>query len=113
MRATPLLTVLAAALVACGSDGDDANGFPAADPPATGAGTQPAEEGSAAQTRRRGYRLVPVGRFDSPLFVTAPPGDRDRIFVVEQEGRVIVVRGGRRSTFLDIRSQVTAGGEQG
>jgi glucose/arabinose dehydrogenase len=35
--------------------------------------------------------------------------------VVEQEGRVMVVRNGRklRTPFLDIRGQVTAGGEQG
>jgi glucose/arabinose dehydrogenase len=49
------------------------------------------------------------------VFVTAPPGDRRRLFVVEQAGRVRVLVGGRlRATpFLDIRGQVTAGGEQG
>ena len=35
--------------------------------------------------------------------------------VVEQRGRIMVVRGGRKlaQPFLDIRSQVTYGGEQG
>ena len=36
---------------------------------------------------RRGVKLVKVGSFDQPLYVTAPPGDRRRIFVVEQAGR--------------------------
>jgi glucose/arabinose dehydrogenase len=49
------------------------------------------------------------------VYVTSPPGDRSRQFVVEQGGRVMVVRNGRKldSPFLDIRGQVRAGGEQG
>ena len=72
----------------------------------------PAEGRAAAG---RGVRLVKVGDFQSPLYVTAPPGDRRRIFVVEQAGRIVVVRGGKplAKPFLDIRSKVTAGGEQG
>ncbi len=60
-------------------------------------------------------RLARVGTFDQPLYVAAAPGDRRRIYVVEQGGRVRVVRGGRvlREPFLDISGEVTAGGEQG
>jgi glucose/arabinose dehydrogenase len=60
-------------------------------------------------------RLRRVGTFDAPLYVTSPPGDRSRQFVVEQGGRVLVIRDGRRlgTPFLDIGGQVTAGGEQG
>jgi glucose/arabinose dehydrogenase len=60
-------------------------------------------------------RLVKVGSFESPVYVTAPPGDRRRVFVVEQAGRIRVIRGGKvlDSPFLDIRSLVTGGGEQG
>jgi glucose/arabinose dehydrogenase len=60
-------------------------------------------------------RLVRVGSFSSPLYVTAPPGDRDRLFVVEQGGRIQVVRKGRRlrQPFLDISGEVLSGGEQG
>ena len=60
-------------------------------------------------------RLARVGTFAQPLYVAAAPGDRRRIYVVEQGGRVRVVRGGRtlRAPFLDISDQVTAGGEQG
>jgi glucose/arabinose dehydrogenase len=67
------------------------------------------------QAAGKGVRLVSIGRFTSPLYVTAPPNDRRRLFVVEQAGRIVVMRGGRRlpQPFLDIRSKVTAGGEQG
>ena len=58
-------------------------------------------------------RLQKVGDFDAPLFVTAPPADTHRIFVVEQGGTIQVVRGGKKSTFLDISNLVTAGGERG
>ena len=74
------------------------------------------QDGSAgAQAAGGGVRLVRVGGFDQPLYVTAPPGDRRRIFVVEQAGRIRVVRGGRTlpTPFLDIAARVTSGGEQG
>ena len=60
-------------------------------------------------------RLVPIGRFSSPVALAAPPGDRTRVFVVEQDGRIRVVRNGRVLTrpFLDIADRVQAGGEQG
>jgi glucose/arabinose dehydrogenase len=60
-------------------------------------------------------RLKRIGRFQSPVYVTSPPGDRHHLFVVEQEGRVRVITDGKASStpFLDIRSQVTSGGEQG
>ena len=44
----------------------------------------------------RGVRLATVGRFEQPVYVTAPAGDRRRLFVVEQTGRIRVVRGGRK-----------------
>ena len=60
-------------------------------------------------------RLVRIGSFSNPLYVTAPPGDRARVFVVEQGGRIQVVRNGRRlrQPFLDISGEVLSGGEQG
>jgi glucose/arabinose dehydrogenase len=59
--------------------------------------------------------LVRLGGFSSPVYVTAPPGDSSRVFVVEQAGRIMVVRNGRKlaTPFLDIRSDVLAGGERG
>jgi glucose/arabinose dehydrogenase len=51
--------------------------------------------------------------FTRPLFVAAPPGD-DRLFVVEQDGHIQLLRGGERiGTFLDISAMVSAGNEQG
>jgi glucose/arabinose dehydrogenase len=68
-----------------------------------------------APAAARKLRLVPVGRFAAPLYVTAPPGDRHRTFVVGQTGVVRVIKDGRvlRRPFLDIRSQVLSGGERG
>jgi glucose/arabinose dehydrogenase len=62
-----------------------------------------------------GLGLTRVGTYDAPVFVTQPPGDRRRLFVVEQGGRIMVRRDGRTlaQPFLDIRSRVLAGGEQG
>ena len=52
--------------------------------------------------------------FDSPVYVTSAPGDPDTLYVVEQPGRIKIVRGGRTTgTFLDISSKVKSGGEQG
>jgi glucose/arabinose dehydrogenase len=57
--------------------------------------------------------LAQIGSFNEPVFVTAPPGDTSRVFVVQQGGRIAVVRDGTASTFLDISGRVRAGGEQG
>ena len=119
-RAAVALAAGALGLGACGSGAgaERSNGDPAGD---SGARAEP-EPGTATAARRgrprqapRGVRLAAVARFSAPLYVTAPPGDRRRVFVVEQGGRIMVVRGGRKLArpFLDIRSQVTAGGEQG
>jgi hypothetical protein len=55
-----------------------------------------------------------VSGFDAPTFVTAAPGEPDRLYVVEQAGRIRYVVGGRiAGTFLDIRARVKSGGEQG
>lgn len=105
-RALVLATVSASVvLFACGDDdGQAADG---------GAAAQGTQKGQAAAGSR--VRLAAVGRFDQPLYVTAPPADRKRIFVVEQAGRIVVVRNGRRLSrpFFDLRRSVTAGGEQG
>src|SRR3954453_7186620 len=100
----------AAALVAaCGSGSDGRAAAPTAS--ATASAERTATPGAtAAPAAKRGVRLKSIGRFESPLYVTAPPGDRRRLFVVEQAGTIRVLVGGhRRATpFLDIRSQVTS-----
>jgi hypothetical protein len=56
-----------------------------------------------------------VGTFERPVLVTAPPGDTQRIFVVEQAGTVRIVRDGelRPTPFLDIRDKVKVTSEPG
>jgi glucose/arabinose dehydrogenase len=112
----PILLLAATTSVACGRHDDRAGAQPT-DTAGTQAAT-PTDADAAQQPRAavgRGVRLVSVARFDQPLYVTAPPADRRRIFVVEQAGRIRVVRGGKPldTPFLDIRDQVTSGGEQG
>jgi glucose/arabinose dehydrogenase len=60
-------------------------------------------------------RLRRVGTFRSPVYVTSPPGDRRRLFVVEQGGRVMIRRDGRTLSrpFLDLTGRISAGGERG
>jgi glucose/arabinose dehydrogenase len=117
--AAVLAVVLAAALVAaCGSDSNadradtNTNATASTNDDTGGSASSPAEGRAAAG---RGVRLVKIGEFDAPLYVTAPPGDTRRVFVVEQAGRIMVVQGGKilAQPFLDIRPKVTAGGEQG
>jgi glucose/arabinose dehydrogenase len=53
-----------------------------------------------------------------PVFVTSPPGDRERLFIVEKQGRIKIHTHGTApsstSTFLDITGRVSAfGGEMG
>jgi len=59
-------------------------------------------------------RLV-VGDLDQPTHVAAAPGERGRLYVVEQPGVIRVVERGkvRPEPFLDIRRLVRSGGEQG
>jgi glucose/arabinose dehydrogenase len=113
-----VLAVVAALVVACGSDpqtpsaATDQKATASTNDDTSSGGGSPAE-GTTAATR--GVRLVKVGDFRSPLYVTAPPGDKRRIFIVEQGGRIEEMVGGKRQAqpFLDIGSKVTAGGEQG
>lgn len=63
----------------------------------------------------QGLRVTVVAQgLDSPLFVTAPAGD-PRLFVVEQPGRIRVVKNGRLlpEPFLDLTSRIRSGGERG
>ncbi|UTI65651.1 PQQ-dependent sugar dehydrogenase [Paraconexibacter antarcticus] len=90
--------VVAIGILACGS-GVPADGYPAA----------------GGATGAKHLALLGIGTFDSPLYVTAGPGDDRRLFVVEQPGRIRIIRGGRTLArpFLDITRRVTSGGEQG
>jgi glucose/arabinose dehydrogenase len=91
----------------------------AAEPPATtrSASTEmPAAGGGgdAPEASARPVRLLRLGSFDEPTYLTAPGGDSRR-FVVERGGRIVVVKRGRvlREPFLDISNDVQTGGESG
>jgi glucose/arabinose dehydrogenase len=57
---------------------------------------------------RGGFRLRRIAGFDKPMYVHGPPGARGTVFVVEREGRIRVLRNGRkRGTLLDIRRRVS------
>lgn len=101
MRRTPLtsalLTLLAVLLLpACGSAADSAPS------------TSPARP-------HGGVALKKIGSFDAPVYIAGAPGFPRLLFVVEQAGRVIVLRGGHRlrKPFLDLRGKISSGGERG
>jgi len=90
-----LLLTLAAA--ACG------------DADATGKGSAPPPAGATELV------AVPIASgLEAPVHVSAPAGD-DRVFIVEQPGRIRVVRDGAvlPTPFLDITDRVRSGGERG
>ncbi|TML05597.1 MAG: PQQ-dependent sugar dehydrogenase [Actinobacteria bacterium] len=101
--AVPLLAAFVVASACGGSKGSAS---------VTSAGTPATTDGGGAS---RALHLAKVGTFDSPLYVISPPGDARRLMVVEQGGTIRVVRGGKKlaQPFLDIRSRVVSGGEQG
>jgi glucose/arabinose dehydrogenase len=101
-RATPLAATLAAilalALPACGSADDQSD----------------STANSATTSAKRGVALKKIGSFDAPVYVTGAPGFPKLLFVVEQQGRIAILEGGRRGgTFLDVRDLVNYGGERG
>jgi glucose/arabinose dehydrogenase len=69
----------------------------------------------AAGARSGALHLVRVTQVQAPVYATWAPGEPGRLYIVEQAGRIVVLENGRlRATpFLDIRSQVSSGGERG
>ena len=75
----------------------------------------------AASPASAGMSLVPAytdsvaDPVDTPIYVTAPPGDSSRLFVVERGGRIRVAVNGviQDTPFLDISSRVQTAGEGG
>jgi glucose/arabinose dehydrogenase len=71
--------------------------------------------GSASGAETAFRRAVVVRGLDSPVQVVSTRSEPGRLYVVEQRGTVRVVERGalKSGFFLDVRSRVTAGGEQG
>lgn len=98
--------------------GDDPSGRPdgtGTAPPTLVLPDEPDAEAQAGAQRGPRLRLQPVARFARPVWLTQPPGDPRRLFVVEKGGRVRIVRGGRvlRRPFLSLRGKVSTRTEQG
>ncbi len=96
-----VLAVLAVAAVAVGALRDPLAGI---DPP------EPAPEGGRAHAFD--VERIATG-FNRPTWVGVAPGDPRSLWVLEQPGRVVRWRDGRRSTVIDLSAQVTVGAEQG
>ncbi|HSL95242.1 MAG TPA: PQQ-dependent sugar dehydrogenase, partial [Thermoleophilia bacterium] len=124
MRRTPvfaLAALLAAALLvvvaAAGlwPDGDPEVPAPTTDRAAAPQSPSPAAEGPAGRSGPPAVTLeVVAGGLAQPIYVGAPPGD-PRLFIVERAGLVLVHEEGglRPQPFLDLRDQVSTGGERG
>jgi glucose/arabinose dehydrogenase len=96
------IALAVAALSSCGASGTPttASNHPAA--------TTHKAEGGAVGLKR-------IGNFDSPVYVAGAPGEQQLLFVVEQGGRIQVLRNGHRlaKPFLDISGLVSFEGERG
>jgi glucose/arabinose dehydrogenase len=59
--------------------------------------------------------LNPVGAFQYPTYVTSPPGDQQRLLVVEHGGLIKLVLNGvvQPTPFLDAQTWVSQGGDKG
>lgn len=104
-----LLSLLAPlALPACGTAGETTGAETAAP-----VGHDAQAEGRSAATRGK-LALRRIGNFDHPVYVAGAPGYPRLLFVVEQPGRVAVLRHGRKlaKPFLDLRSQVDYDGAE-
>ncbi len=117
-RLVLLVALLLVGLAACGSsEVDEGKAAPAASPRGPDAPPATGEDATHPRARQaaKGVRLTRIGSFDQPLYVTAPPGDKSRVFVVEQPGRIRVVRNGkvRSEPFLDVSDEISCCGERG
>ena len=96
-----VVAVLPAAAVAVGALRDPLAGI---DP------TEPAAESG----RAHGFDVERVATgFNRPTWVGVAPGDPGALWVLEQPGRVVRLRGNRRSTVIDLTGETTTGAEQG
>jgi len=122
MRRSLAVVVLSIAIIGC------ANPTPSPSVRASGASASPASAPSSSApiatptSAASPADVVPpivvekvLDGFDSPLDIAYRPDDPSSMFIVEQTGRIRIVQAGKLldRPFLDIRSLVLSGGEQG
>jgi glucose/arabinose dehydrogenase len=90
------------------------SGPPSTAPASTPSAAPPMSPAASPGSARVDLRVVASG-FDQPLFVADPGDGSGRLFVVEQPGRIRIVRDGKivPTPFLDIADRVSCCGEQG
>ena len=59
----------------------------------------------------RAAQALKIGDFSMPTYVTAPPGDPHRLFVVDQTGAIELLHDGVRKTFLDLGADIDGADE--
>jgi glucose/arabinose dehydrogenase len=93
--------LIALALPACGAASDS-----------TSQGSTPA---ASSRPHRSGVALKKIGSFEAPVYVAGAPGFPKLLFVVEQPGRISVLKNGRRlrKPFLNLQGRISSGGERG
>jgi glucose/arabinose dehydrogenase len=66
--------------------------------------------GSSQAGISAGVQATPVGNFNTPVYVTSAPGRSQLLFVVQQGGKVKVLKNGENEgTFLDLSKNVSTG----
>jgi glucose/arabinose dehydrogenase len=98
-----------AVLAGCGGD-SGTSPSPTPTPTSASCAAGPPVSGIPVMTAR-----LLVSGLRQPLDLQAAPGDAERLYVVEQGGRIRVVRNGQlqAAAFLDVASRISAGGERG
>jgi glucose/arabinose dehydrogenase len=96
-------------LPACGTESPTPLPTPSSGPSGTCAAGVPVPGTPALTT------VVVARGLSSPLDLQSAPGDRSRVFVVEQTGRIRVIRDGTllSAPFLDVSDRISSGGERG
>ncbi len=107
-----VVALCSSVVLACGGGGSSGGDGPAATPSPSGPTPIPSPTPEPTLDDLA-LRRIAEG-LSSPLFLTTPPDEPDRLFVVEQTGRIVILNGtsGTR-TFLDLSDRVRFGGELG
>jgi glucose/arabinose dehydrogenase len=103
------VVLLGVLLSACGAPSTTSQSTPTTNPATTSVPSTPLAPGD--------LRLEPFAiGLNSPVYLTAAPGQSDRVYVVEQTGRIRIVGmdgAVRAQPFLDIHSLLSSGSERG